>query len=102
MRTEKENIINMAKTLQFIYEKDIQHDGVPGVEALFVKRAMGVGSDLVSNPDYRNLIRLADGLGPWNAELAEYFEGGTDYSHIRDSSPGAMHDMANYLVGIFP
>ena len=55
-------------------------------------------SRLVTPGAWNAVIRLADGLRPWSAELEKYFEGGFDWSHIRDSSWEAFVAMAEFLA----
>ena len=42
--------------------------------------------------------KLADGFGPWDSHLEEYFKGGWDWSHIRDSSWEAHERIAEYII----
>ena len=58
----------------------------------------GMFRSFVDGEMFQHCIELADGFGAYDADLAEYFKGGFDWSHIRDSSWAAFEHMAEYLV----
>lgn len=57
----------------------------------------GANYGQLTRDEMLEVYKRADGMGPWDAFLDEYFQGGWDWSHLRDSTPAAFKVMAEYI-----
>jgi hypothetical protein len=58
----------------------------------------GVFRSFLSTAQKYECYKLADGFGPWDDHLEDYFKGGWDWSHVRDASWEAHELIAEYII----